>query len=280
MVFQKIGNIVLTSVDTIIISSFLGLRILGIYNNYYYIITALNMFLSIICRVLIPAVGNSIACDSKEKNYNDFQKFQLIYQWVAIWMSVCLLCLFQPFIKLWVGEELMLPEYLSILFAAYFFALKWLDIVYVYREASGIWWQGKMYPLISAVVNLVLNIIFVKLIGLAGILISTIICLLFIHDTIGVYILKLYYFNEAMSMKKFYFRQAYIVLCFLLIGFVTYFVCGLFKVDGIFQLIIRALICIILPNVLLMLLFHRFGTFKEMKQLAINGILRRFKKND
>lgn len=280
MVFQKIGNIVLTSVDTIIISSFLGLRILGIYNNYYYIITALNMFLSIICRVLIPAVGNSIACDSKEKNYNDFQKFQLIYQWAAIWMSVCLLCLFQPFIKLWVGEELMLPEYLSILFAAYFFALKWLDIVYVYREASGIWWQGKMYPLISAVVNLVLNIIFVKLIGLAGILISTIICLLFIHDTIGVYILKLYYFNEAMSMKKFYFRQVYIVLCFLLIGFVTYFVCGLFKVDGIFQLIIRALICIILPNVLLMLLFHRFGTFKEMKQLAINGILRRFKKND
>ena len=278
MVFQKIGNIVLTSVDTIVISAFLGLRILGIFNNYYYIITALNMFLGMICRVLIPAIGNSIACESQEKNYNDFQKFLLIYQWIVIWMSVCLLCLFQPFIKLWVGQELMLPNKIVILFVAYFFILKWLDIVHVYREASGIWWQGKMFPLISAAVNLTLDIILVKLIGLAGILLSTILCLLFIHDTIGVYILKKYYFYETMSMKKFYLRQAYIVLCFLLVGFTTYFACGLFKLDGIIQLVIRSLICVILPNILLMLLFHKFGTFDEIKRIAFNGLLRRGKK--
>ncbi len=153
MVLQKTGNIALTSVDTIVISAFLGLRILGIFNNYYYIITALNMLLGMICRVLIPAVGNSIACESKEKNYKDFQKFLLIYQWIVIWMSVCTLCLFQPFIKLWVGEELMLPNNIAILFAIYFFIFKWLDIVYVYMEASGIWWQGKMFPLISAASN-------------------------------------------------------------------------------------------------------------------------------
>lgn len=280
MVFQKIGNIVLTSVDTIVISAFLGLRILGIFNNYYYIITALNMFLGMICRVLIPAIGNSIACESKEKNYKDFQKFLLIYQWIVIWMSVCTLCLFQPFIKLWVGEELMLPNNVAILFAVYFFILKWFDIVYVYREASGIWWQGKMFPLISAAVNLTLNIVLVNIIGLAGILISTIICLLFIHDTIGVYILKKYYFNEIMSLKKFYFRQVYIIICFLLIGFVTYFVCGLFRLDGVIQLVIRALICIILPNALLLILFRRFGTFGEMKKIVLNSLLRRFKKND
>lgn len=280
MVFQKIGNIVLTSVDTIVISSFLGLRILGIFNNYYYIITALNMFLDMICRVLIPAVGNSIACESKEKNYKDFQKFQLIYQWIVIWMSVCTLCLFQPFIRSWVGEELMLSDNLAILFAVYFFIFKWFDIVYVYREASGIWWQGKMFPLISAAVNLTLNIILVKFIGLAGILLSTIICLLFIHDTIGVYILKKYYFGETMSMKKFYFRQAYIVLCFLLIGSTTYLLCGLLKFDGIIQLVTRALVCIMLPNVLLILLFYKFNTFAEMKKIALNGILRKFKKDD
>lgn len=279
MVFQKIGNIVLTSVDTIVISAFLGLRILGIFNNYYYIITALNMFLGMICRVLIPAVGNSIACESKEKNYKDFQKFQLIYQWIVIWMSVCTLCLFQPFIRIWVGEELMLPNNTANLFAVYFFIFKWLDIVYVYREASGIWWQGKMFPIISAAVNLVLNIILVKVIGLAGILLSTIICLLLIHDTIGVYILKKYYFNETMNMRNFYFKQAYIAVCFLLIGFITYFACGLFKFGGIIQLVIRATICIILPNVLLILLFRKFGTFDEMKKIAVNGALRRIREN-
>lgn len=277
MVFQKIGSIVLTSVDTIVISAFLGLRVLGIFNNYYYIILALNSFMGMVCRVMIPAVGNSIACESIEKNYKDFQKFLLIGQWIVIWMSTSMLCLCQPFIKLWVGEELMLPDSIAILFSVYFFVFKWLDIVYVYREASGIWWQGKMFPLLSAVVNLTLNIVLVQIIGLAGILLSTILCLLLIHDTLGVYILKKYYFNETMNIRKFYFRQAYIAFCFVFIGFATFAVCSAFHFDGLIQLLVRALICVVLPNLLLMVFFHKFGTYNEIKKLVVNGILRRLK---
>ena len=73
---QKIGNIVLCNVDAIVISSFLGLRILGIYNGYFYVISTLMGFLYIIQQTLIPSVGNSIAKESKEKNYKDFSKFQ------------------------------------------------------------------------------------------------------------------------------------------------------------------------------------------------------------
>ena len=278
MVCQKIGGIVLTSVDAIVISSFLGLKILGIYNNYYYIITALNMFAGMICRVLIPAIGNSIACESKEKNYNDFQKFLMIYDWIVIWMSVCILCLTQPFIKVWVGEGLMLADTMAILFAVYFFCFKWLDIVYVYREANGIWWQGKWYPLISAIVNLCLNIMFVRTMGLAGILLATIICLLLIHDTLGVYILKKYYFDDVMSLRRFYMRQIYVVLCFILTGAATYCLCTIFRFDGIVQLLVRIPICVLFPNLLLIILLRRFGTFSEMQRIAIDGFLRRIRK--
>ena len=76
---QKIGNIVLCNVDAIVISSFLGLRILGIYNGYFYVISTLMGFLYIIQQTLIPSVGSSIAKESKEKNYKDFSKFQYIY---------------------------------------------------------------------------------------------------------------------------------------------------------------------------------------------------------
>lgn len=279
MIFQKIGNIVLLSVDTIVISIFLGLKMVGIYNNYYYIITALNMFMGMICRVLIPAIGNSIACESREKNYKDFQKFLLIYEWIVIWMSACVLCLTQPFVKIWVGEELMLSNCMAILFAAYFFCLKWLDIVYVYREASGIWWQGKWFPLISAIVNLVLNVVLVQQMGLAGVLLSTIICLLFIHDTIGVYILKKYYFKDVLSLKKFYLRQIYVFFCFIFTGLITYCVCSVFKFEGIIQLLVRVVICVIIPNALLLTLFYKFGTFNEMKKITINSLLRRFNKS-
>lgn len=102
---QKIGNIVLCNVDAIVISSFLGLRILGIYNGYFYVISTLMGFLYIIQQTLIPSVGNSIAKESKEKNYKDFSKFQYIYMWIVSWCSVCLLVLFQPFIGMWQGTE-------------------------------------------------------------------------------------------------------------------------------------------------------------------------------
>ena len=52
MIFSKIGGVVLRSVDNIVISAFLGLSILGLYNNYYYIITALFGVLDIILNSL------------------------------------------------------------------------------------------------------------------------------------------------------------------------------------------------------------------------------------
>lgn len=40
LALQKIGNTVSISLDSIIISAFLGLRIVAIYGNYYYIVSA------------------------------------------------------------------------------------------------------------------------------------------------------------------------------------------------------------------------------------------------
>ena len=37
---HKLGNTFLVSIDSIIISSFLGLTALSLYSNYYYILTA------------------------------------------------------------------------------------------------------------------------------------------------------------------------------------------------------------------------------------------------
>lgn len=267
MVFQKIGNIVLSSVDTIVISVFLGLQTVGLFNNYYYIFTALNMFLGMICRALIPSVGNSIACNSKEKNYQDFQKILRLYEWIVVWWTACMLCLIQPFMKLWVGESMMLPDFMAVLFAAYFFIFKWLDVVYVYREASGIWWEGKWFPMLSAVINLTLNIVLVQVIGLAGILLSTILCIFFVHDTVGVVILKKYYFQETMNLKAFFKNQAFVLLSALLICAACYLLCSLFTFGNILTLAVRLVVCLVIPNVGLSLLWRKYGIRNDIAML-------------
>lgn len=60
LVMYKIGSIVLNSVDNIVISAFLGLSVLAVYNNYYYIITSLFGFMSIITSSMLAGVGNSV----------------------------------------------------------------------------------------------------------------------------------------------------------------------------------------------------------------------------
>ncbi len=66
--FQKIGNIVYTSADSIVISAFLGLVVLGRYNNYYYIISSLLQFCIVIENAMTPSIWNSLVTESEEKN--------------------------------------------------------------------------------------------------------------------------------------------------------------------------------------------------------------------
>ena len=104
----KIGSIILNSADTIVISSFLGLTTLAVYQNYYFIITSIIGFIEIIITSIMAGLGNSFIIDTKEKVYTDLKKFTFMYQWLIGTCSCCLLCLYQPFMHIWVGEKLML----------------------------------------------------------------------------------------------------------------------------------------------------------------------------
>ncbi len=263
MVFQKIGGIILTSVDTIVISAFLGLRVLGIYNVYYYIITALFGFLTVIQQSIIPVVGNSIVTESKEKNFTDFKKFSFMYIWLISWWGVCLVCLYQPFVRLWVGEENMLPFGLVILLAVYFYTYKMADLVYIYKEAIGLWWQGKLVPVISSVCNLILNLILVNFIGLAGIVISTIVSIVLVSVPYGSWILFKYYFQSRKDWMRYLRRLLLYAAVTTGIGIVTWEICHLIGGMGWIAFIMKVICCLIIPNVLLFVVYCKSRDFKN-----------------
>lgn len=257
LVFQKIGTVVLTSVDAIVISAFLGLKVLGIYNNYYYIINALLGFFAIIQSSLVPSVGNSIVTSSKEKNYFDFRKFQFLYLGCAIFCASCLLSLYQPFMKIWVGEKNTLEEigvaYVVYLLPAYFFFYKLNDICYIYREACGLWKEWKFVNLIAALSNLVINLVLVNIIGLYGIVISTIVCLVFIYTPFFTYPL----FSKYFESKKYfwvYLRDCLIyVVAGAAISVFVYFASSFVSGDGVLFFALKLLVTIVSTSVLILL---------------------------
>lgn len=281
MVFQKIGGIVLSSVDTIVISAFLGLTTLAFYQNYYYIITSIFGFLTVIMQSIIAGVGNSVATETTNKNYNDFKKFNFIYIWIVAWCTTCLLCLYQPFMRLWVGKENMFEYGMVVLFALYFYVHKWCDMLYVYQEACGIWWETKFVPLVAAIVNLIVNIILVKVIGLPGILISTIVAVVFIYDTGYSKVLFNTYFRTIQGgLKKYWTRQLFYLLTAVLASAVTGIICSFIKIpSSLVTIIINGVICVVVPNLIFILIWRNLPEFGYAK-VILNRIVGKLVKND
>lgn len=241
--FQRVGGIVLSSADTIVISAFLGLRILGIYNGYYYVISALLSFLKGLQQGVIPSIGNSIIKRPLEDNYQDMKTYHFLYTWLITWCSSCLLCLYQPFIQLWQGSDNMLSFYLVVLFSLYFYVHHMSDIGYMYKEAIGLWWQGKFIPIISAVVNLTLNIILIQRIGLAGVLLSTIISIAMFNNMLDSWIVFKYYY-KSIKLWLSYIGSLAIYFCKAAIAiWLSWLACSNIVEQNIISLFIRLLLC-------------------------------------
>ena len=178
---SKLSYVVSDSADTLVVSSFLGLTVLAIYQNYYFIVSSLKTLVEVIISACIAGIGNSLITESPEKNYLDLKKITILYGWL---MSVCtamLLCLYQPFMTLWMGEENLLAFPYVICFAVYFHCVGMNKLISMYKDAAGIWNIDKWRPLTATFVNLTLNLATVKWLGLYGVLLSTVISIVLIQ---------------------------------------------------------------------------------------------------
>lgn len=187
----RISLVCRNSFDSIIISSILGLTITAIYSNYYLIFSSLFSFLTIILVSMSASVGNCLVTESIEKNEKDHIKFDFFYMYLVGFCTICLFGLYQPFMIVWVGEELTFPDTTMYLFCIYFYVNSLSQVRSVYSEAAGLWWHFRYLAIAEMASNLLLNIILGIIFGVNGILFATIITATifsFISITIVTYI--------------------------------------------------------------------------------------------
>ena len=236
-----------------------------IYNNYYYLMSAVSGILDIIYQGILAGIGNSLVSESKEKNRKDFDKFFLINAWIVGWCTLCFLCLYQPMIELWMGKELMLSFDSVILLCIYFYIWKIRQTVLVYKDAAGMWNIDNKKPYIEILGNLTLNIILVNWIGINGVIISTIIsmlCISLIWET-KAFFKK--YFNETTIS---YYKKLLLYIFITIIGCIlTYSVCSFITIGGIIGFVLKIMICVILPNIILIILCRKNENFKYALKL-------------
>ena len=272
LTIHKIGSTISISLDTVFISMFLGLTTVAIYGNYIYIISAITVFLTLIYGSITAGVGNSIAVESKNKNYEDFKKFFFLNTWLVGWCAICLLCLFQPFIVMWMGEALKFEMHVVVLLVLQFYITLIRKVVLTYKDAAGIWRADKFKPLVGCIINLVLNIFLVRMIGVEGVVISTIISYFFIELPWETHVL----FKEYFKQKEFYyyFQMGKLTLGIFSVALVTYIICAKIPTYGLSWFILRMIVCLIIPNLLFIIIYKRTEEFEQAK-LILNRIFGR-----
>ncbi|MCR4746317.1 MAG: hypothetical protein K5894_13965 [Lachnospiraceae bacterium] len=251
----KVGSTIYLSVDNIVISAFLGLFMLGVYTNYYYILAALIALFAVIHNSIRPVIGNNIVRKSVDENWRLFKNINNLYMILTVFCCNCCLALFQDFEKIWGGTDNVLPFFMVLLFVFYFYSGKQNCILTVYQEASGLLWHGKYITILAAIVNLTVNIVLVQIIGLPGILISSITANILITLPGTMYVMFKYYFNDNKYIREYMKSILYGFIKLILTSLIVFLTTNRFIADNIYLFALK-LIFTVLISVILLIIFN------------------------
>ena len=273
LIFHKIGSFFVLGTDNIIISMFLGVTIVGLYNNYYLVIYALT---TLICQgftSFTASVGNLLALESKDRIFQVFKRIRFLNYLVASYTAVSILVVMESFISSWYGVEYLLDTSVLIVLVINYYLTVMRYNISIFKEAAGIFHEDRYVPIVESIVNIVASLILLKFFGLAGVFLGTIISNLILHF----YSYPKYVYKELFKDNyKNYFKSifTYFIL-FIFIASFTFIVCSIIKIDSpLVKMIINIGISLIIPNLINYIFLHRKEEFNYLKEL-INKILKR-----
>lgn len=267
----RLGGVVNNSVDSIVVSAFLGLQLLAIYQNYYYVISSLMALFQIFFNACMAGVGNSLIVRDCEENKKLLYNIHYIVYAALNFCCASLICLYQPFMELWVGNEYVLPFPFVILFAVYLYAEEAPRTFFMFKDAGGIWKQDRVRGLTVVAVNIVLNLTLTPIIGLYGIILSTIASLLLVALPWVVYNTNKYLFR--IDLRKYLQRLGLYTLVIAADAAALGFLCSFITFDSLWlTLLIRLLLCTLLSNGVFLLCFRKLEENQYLKETVRSGL--------
>lgn len=266
LMINKIAYASRNAFDSVVISTFLGLENVAVYNNYYYISNSLSAIMVIFTTAISAGIGNSLVMESKDKNLNDLNIINFLYMTLAGFTFSCLIVLYQPFMKIWIGKDFVSSNSVMFLFGILFLTEKTENVIGQYFDAAGLWWIGKWKGIIEAITNLALNIVLCYFYGTAGVIIATIISLIFVGMPLTVYYVYKNVFNKTAI--KYIFRQYFYILIYIVIGAICYWICSFVPYkDGIINemlaMVSKLITTVMCTGGLYLIAFRKTKIFKQ-----------------
>lgn len=245
---SKIADILIFQTDNLLISSIIGEVIVGIYSNYYLIITGINSIIN----CLITAIQPSFASKLLKNNHNSKTQSEIFNSFSTISLMISSICicgyylLFDDFISIWVGSTnilnrstvlLLIITQIIILLDNPFWAMMYLN---------GAFKQIKNIGFFVSIINIIASLLLGNIVGLNGIVYGTIICY---SSSITLHFI--YVFKSIIPNRKTFFLYFIKLLKFLLSSILSISVCMLlynhivnYNHQIIINFAIKVLVCI------------------------------------
>lgn len=263
LVFHKIGTFVVNGTDNILISVFLGLSTAGLYSNYFMVIDAATKLFNPALSALTPSVGNMLVSGDKKEAFRVFRRIRFMNFWIAAFASTSLLIMLQPFVGAWFGKKYLLSYPVVIVLSLQFFQFLMRGSYNAFQDAAGIFYENRFVPLLESALNLVSSIVFLKIFGLAGVFMGTIVSSM-----------ALWCFSYPRYVYRKLFGRSLRDYAKETLGYLAVFVavCGLSAaavaglsalspIDGFGQVVRSMVFCAVIPNVLLAAVFRKSDCF-------------------
>ncbi len=267
---------IIHSADDIVLSAFMGIKTVGLYGNYYMLFSGMENIIRIITMGVQAGVGNSLVVDSEEKIYKDFKNFAYMVAFSVGIISTVFLCACQDTVELWLGRKKMLGESTVILLAVALLVTQMRRVVVTYKNAAGMWWEDRYKPYVVAVVDLLIDIVFVQKYGVNAVVVSTIVSVFFIETPWEAWVLFKLKFHK--NPFEYFFRMMVYFMVIAVVGAFSYFVCSFVSGPLLFKIIAKAFIGVIIPCSIYVLISFKSDEFKALWKIA-GRIMNKLKKN-
>lgn len=274
LVVWKLSGLLVNSTDNIIITYFNGLAAVGLSSNYTLLSTTLNSLLNQFFNGITASVGNLNAIESKEKKMSMFYSINLANFWLFGWASIGIFVVSTDIVHLLFGENYILPISIPFVIALNFYMVGMQSAVWTFKNTLGLFRPGRYLLIVTAVINLVCSIWLGKIWGLFGILFATAISRALTNTWYDPYAVFRYGFQESSVP---YFTRYIKYGCILFItGGICYEICSFLEYSLLLNVVLKFIICCIVPNVIFLICFRKteeFGYFRQLFRRLMGKIL-------
>lgn len=276
MFLYRISGTIQSNTDNILISVFAGTVSVGFYSNYAMVVTQIMGIITLVFNSVKASIGSLIVNKDtgREDKFFLFQVSEMCCFWIVGFCSVCFLALFQDFITIFFGTKYVVDEIVVIAVVLNFYTNNIRQSVWVFREATGLFQQTKHITAVTAVLNIILSLLFGYFWGMTGILMATVFArMLYAWWKEPIVLYCLFFERSAVSYLVNYIKNA--ILC---IGTcaTTYFLCEWVVMENPYaEFAVHMLICCIVPNVIFLCAFRKTKEFRYVRERLLVPMIRK-----